>query len=202
MYPLLICSVVSMTFSIERLLFWINEKSGRDSKLLNNIMNEAEKGNYSRALNLSIGSKDHVIRVICSGLAHIEFSMVSALEMAAGDEINRMKRGLGVLDTIITMAPLFGILGTVTGIIQSFNMLGQIGIEDPKLVTGGIAAALITTAVGLIIALATIIPYNYFVSRVEKAAKNLEKYTASLEIIYQKNINKPLNVQYETENRI
>ncbi len=186
MYPLLICSIISMTFTIERIIFWIKEKKGRNAKVLNNIMKEAEDGNYSNALKLSGGSKDHVVRVICSGLAHIEFSMVSALEMAAGDEINRMKRGLAVLDTIITMAPLLGILGTVIGIIQSFDMLGQMGIEDPKSVTGGIAQALITTAAGLAIALATIIPYNYFVSRVEKAVKNLEKYTTSLEIIYQR----------------
>ena len=190
MYPLLICSVISMTFAIERLIFWIKEKKARNTKLLIDIMQEAEKGNYNDALKLAKESKDHVIRVICNGLAHIEFSVVSALEMAAGDEINRMKRGLGVLDTIITMAPLLGILGTVIGIIQSFDMLGQAGIEDPKTVTVGIAQALITTATGLSIALFTIIPYNYFISRVEKATKNLEKYTTSLEILYQKNTNK------------
>ena len=189
MYPLIICSVISMAFSIERLIFWIGEKKGKDNDTLNNIMREAEYGNYANALRLGKNTRDHVIRVICSGLAHIEFSMLSALEMAAGDEINRMKRGLVVLDTIITMAPLLGILGTVIGIIQSFDMLGQAGIEDPKSVTSGIAQALITTAAGLTIALATIIPYNYFVSRVEKATKNLEKYTTSLEIIYQKKVN-------------
>lgn len=189
MYPLLICSIISLTFSIERLFFWIKEKRARNIKLLIDIMNEAESGNYHNALKLGRGSKDHVIRVICSGMAHIEFSMVSALEMAAGDEINRMKRSLTVLDTIITIAPLLGILGTVIGIIQSFNMLGQMGIEDPKFVTEGIAQALITTAAGLSIALPTIISYNYFVSLVEKNTKNLEKYTTSLEILYQKRQN-------------
>ncbi len=186
MYPLLACSVIALTFSIERLFFWIQEKKARDIKLLIDIMKETETGKYNNALKLGGESKDHVIRVICNGLAHIEFSMVNALELAAGDEISRMKRGLGVLDTIITMAPLLGILGTVIGIIQSFDMLGQMGIEDPKSVTVGIAQALITTAAGLTIALATLIPYNYFVSRVEKATRNLEKYTTSLEILYQK----------------
>ncbi|MGR3178064.1 MAG: MotA/TolQ/ExbB proton channel family protein [Candidatus Anammoxibacter sp.] len=189
MYPLLVCSIISMTFAIDRLIFWIREKRDRNTKLLIDIMQEAEKGNYSNALKLAKEPKDHVIRVICNGLAHIEFSMVSALEMAAGDEIGRMKRGLGVLDTIITMAPLLGILGTVIGIIQSFDMLGQAGIGDPKTVTVGIAQALITTAAGLSIALFTIIPYNYFVARVDRAARNLEKYTTSLEILYQKNTN-------------
>ena len=189
MYPLLICSIIALTFSIERWFFWIKEKRARNIKLLIDIMNEAESGNYHNALKLGSGSKDHVIRVICCGLAHIEFSMVSALEMAAGDEINRMKRGLTVLDTIITIAPLLGILGTVTGIIQSFNMLEQMGVTDPKAVSGGIAEALITTAAGLFIALPTIVSYNYFVSLVEKTTKNLEKYTTSLEILYQKRRN-------------
>lgn len=189
MYPLLICSIIAMAFSIERLFFWIKEKRARNIKLLIDIMNETESGNYHNALKLGNGSKDHVIRVICSGLAHIEFSMVSALEMAAGDEISRMRRGLTVLDTIITMSPLLGILGTVIGIIQSFDMLGQMGVEDPKAVTSGIAQALITTAAGLSIAMPTIISYNYFVSLVEKATKNLEKYTTSLEILYQKKRN-------------
>jgi len=190
MYPLLICSIISMTFAIERLIFWLKEKNARNFNLLNDIMAKAEAGCYNDALKLAEGSKDHVVRVICSGLAHIEFSMISALEMAAGDEISRMKRGLTVLDTMITMAPLLGILGTVIGIIQSFDMLGQAGIEDPKSVTSGIAQALITTAAGLTIALSTIIPYNYFVSMVEKATRNLEKYTTSLEIIYQQRQNR------------
>jgi len=190
MYPLLVCSVFALTFSIERLFFWIKEKKSRNTKLLIDIMKEAETGQYDSALRLGSESKDHVIRVICNGLAHIEFSMINALETAAGDEISRMKRGLGVLDTIITMAPLLGILGTVIGIIQSFDMLGQMGIEDPKAVTVGIAQALITTAAGLTIALATLIPYNYFISCVEKATRNLEKYTTSLEILYQKNTHK------------
>jgi biopolymer transport protein ExbB len=186
MYPLLACSVIALTFSIERLLFWIKEKRARNTKLLIDIMKVAETGRYDNALRLGSKSKDHVIRVICNGLAHIEFSMINALEMAAGDEISRMKRGLVVLDTIITMAPLLGILGTVIGIIQSFDMLGQMGIEDPKSVTVGIAQALITTAAGLTIALTTLVPYNYFVFCVEKATRNLEKYTTSLEILYQK----------------
>ncbi len=84
MYPLLVCSVFALTFSIERLFFWIREKKARNIKLLIDIMKEAETGEYDSALRLGSESKDHVIRVICNGLAHIEFSMVNALEMAAG----------------------------------------------------------------------------------------------------------------------
>ena len=189
MYPLLLCSLISLTLSIERIIFWIREKRRCDNEKLNAILQEAERGNFEKALFLGRGSKDAIVRVIYCGLTHHNFSLVNALEMAAGDEIERMKRGLGILDTIITMAPLLGILGTVLGIIESFHFLGITGIEDPKAVTGGIAQALITTAAGLTVALFTLVPFNYFVSKVKKATRLMEKYTTSLEIVYQKGKN-------------
>lgn len=91
-----------------------------------------------------------------------------------------------VLDTMITVAPLLGIFGTVLGIISSFKMLGAGGIANPKLVTGGIAQALITTATGLGISIITVFPYNYFKSKIENAIHVMEKYATSLEGVYQK----------------
>ncbi len=186
MYPLLICSLISLTITIERIIFWSNEKRKMDRKLLDEIFAEIEKGFYEKALDLGGKSKDYLVRIVCFALSHHKSSMLNAIEMAAEDEIDRMKRGMAIMDTIITMAPLLGILGTVTGIIVSFDFLGQAGIEDPKAVTGGIAQALITTAAGLTIALATIIPYNYFIVKLEKAARNIEKRTTSLEILYER----------------
>ena len=112
--------------------------------------------------------------------------MVKAMESAAADEIARMRRFMGVLDTIITVAPLLGIFGTVIGIIISFDMLGGGGIDHPEAVTQGIAQALITTASGLGIAILTVFPFNYFNARIERAARFIEKYATSLEIVYEK----------------
>jgi biopolymer transport protein ExbB len=100
----------------------------------------------------------------------------------ANQEVERMKKGLGFLDTIVTMAPLLGILGTVLGIIQSFDLLGSTGIQDPKAVTSGIAQALITTAAGLTVALLTLVPFNYFVSRVEASARRIAKIGTQFEV--------------------
>ena len=97
-----------------------------------------------------------------------------------------MRRYMSILDTMITVAPLLGILGTVIGIINSFEMIGTAGIEDPRTVTAGIAQALITTAAGLSIAIIAVFPYNYFNSRVDNAARTIEKYATSLEIVYEK----------------
>jgi biopolymer transport protein ExbB len=112
--------------------------------------------------------------------------MAKAMETAAADEMERMRRYLVVLDTMITVAPLLGIFGTVLGIISSFDLLGRSGIQDPSAVTGGIAQALITTASGLGIAILSVFPYNYFNARAEKAALAVEKYATSLEIVYEK----------------
>ncbi|NOZ23952.1 MAG: MotA/TolQ/ExbB proton channel family protein [Planctomycetes bacterium] len=186
MYPLLLCSFVSLTVIIERIIFWIREAKNRDRKLLDSILGEAEQGNLAKAREMGKDSKDAFIQVVHYGLGHRAASRVNALEMAASDAIERMRRGLPILDTIITMAPLLGILGTVMGIIESFDLLGQSGIEDPKAVTGGIAQALITTAAGLTVALLTLVPYNYLITKVERAVRDMEKYITSIEIFCQK----------------
>jgi len=69
--------------------------------------------------------------------------MTKAMETAAADEMKRMRHFLGILDTMITVAPLLGILGTVTGIITAFNLLGTAGIEQPQLATAGILSPII-----------------------------------------------------------
>jgi biopolymer transport protein ExbB len=190
MYPLLICSIIALTVIIERMIFWIVEDHRRDQALVNDVLSLAERGDWE-TVRTSIGdSKDFALRILVAGILHKEFSMAKAMETAATDEIDRMRQHLPILDTIITVSPLLGIFGTVIGIILSFEILGSAGIEEPQAVTAGIAQALITTASGLGIAILSLFPYNYFNSRVEKAAAYIEKYATSLEIVYEK-LNQP-----------
>jgi biopolymer transport protein ExbB len=184
MYPLLACSLVSLTLILERGLFWMREKRRADNALLDEVLELARLREYQKIKARAEGAVDYVARVLVCGLVHREYSLSKAMEMAAMEEIKRMKRYLPVLDTLITAAPLLGILGTVIGIIHSFDMLGQAGIQDPQAVTSGIAQALITTAAGLMIAIFTLFPYNYFMSKVERAAVRIEKYATSLEIVH------------------
>jgi len=189
MYPLLFCSLLSLTLIIERLLFWTREEGNRDRKLLTRFMELIEKNDLARAKEMTKDTHDFVIRVLVCGVVHREFSLRDALQMSADEEIGRMRKYLPILDTMITLAPLLGILGTVIGIIRSFNMLGAIGVENPGMITAGIGQALITTAFGLIIAIFALIPFNYFQSRVDTAAREMEKYGTNLEIIVEKNKN-------------
>ena len=186
MYPLLMCSIIALTVILERTIFWIGEDYRRDQALVNEVLFLAEQGNWE-TIRARIGnSKDFIIRILVAGILHREFSIAKAMETAASDELDRMRQYLPILDTIITVSPLLGIFGTVIGIILSFEMLGSAGIEEPQAVTAGIAQALITTASGLGIAILSLFPFNYFNSRVEKAATTIEKYATSLEIVYEK----------------
>ena len=186
MYPLLICSIIALTVIIERTIFWLFEDYRRNKDLVNEVLLLAETGDWEKVRLRIKGSKDFVIRILVAGILHREFSMAKAMETAASDELDRMRRYLPILDTIITVSPLLGIFGTVIGIILSFEILGSAGIEEPQAVTAGIAQALITTASGLGIAILSLFPFNYFNSRVERAAMIIEKYATSLEIVFEK----------------
>ncbi|MFZ5573301.1 MAG: MotA/TolQ/ExbB proton channel family protein [Thermodesulfobacteriota bacterium] len=186
MYPLLFCSLLSLTVIIERSIFWIVLRLSYNQNLVDEILELCRVGNWSGVKEKAAGTRNHVIRILVSGILHREYSMVKAMESAGADEIKRMRRYMGVLDTMITVAPLLGIFGTVTGIITAFDMLGTSGIEHPEIVTGGIAEALITTAAGLGVAIPTVFFYNYFNACIERAALLIEKYATSLEIVYEK----------------
>jgi len=186
MYPLLACSILSLTVIIERIIFWIKEDMNRDQALVDNILELCQEGKWDEVRSRVEESMDYIIRILVNGILHREFSMTKAMETAAADEIKRMRSLLGILDTMITVAPLLGIFGTVIGIIMSFELLGAGGIENPQAVTAGIAQALITTASGLGIAILSVFPYNYFNSRAENAGLAIEKYATSLEIVYEK----------------
>lgn len=182
MYPLLLCSIISLTIIIERMIFWFGTGMGTNRKVIEQIFQLTADEDWEGVKKIATGSKSYVARILLSGILHRDYSPVKAMELTVADEFMRMKRYMGLLDTIITAAPLLGILGTVVGIIDSFEMLGTSGIDHPQAVTGGIAKALITTASGLTIAIMTVFPYNYFNTRIERAAQIIEKYTTSFEI--------------------
>ena len=186
MWPLLVCSAVALTVILERTFFWVITSLKTDKKSINKIFELTDKGDFESAIKVGSDSKCMTCRILTAGVAHRNYGLTENLEAAAGAEIARMKRGLNILDTIITIAPLLGILGTVSGIILSFDLLGDSGIEDPKAVTGGIAQALITTAAGLTISIITLIPYNALVSKIETVTHYFEKMCTCYAITVQK----------------
>ena len=183
MIPLLICSLFAVAFIVERFVFWVRLNRFRDKKLVSKILDLCDEGKFEEAYEVGKKSKDFVVYVLLNGIAHRAYSMEGAMEAALERVIKEMSKNLMILDTLITLSPLLGIFGTVTGIIFSFDMLGKMGIERPQVVSLGIAQALITTAFGLAIAMPTLIFYNYFISRVNHAAKEIEKNANILSLI-------------------
>ena len=104
------------------------------------------------------------------------------MQVQAGEELERAARFLPVLDTIITLAPLLGLLGTVTGMMRSFSLIGG-ELSAPGAITGGIAEALIATAFGLGIAITALIPFNFLNSRVEEARHELDAAAGRTELL-------------------
>ncbi len=186
MWPLLACSLAVGTVVIERALFWIGLEKHRNRKLMDEVLSLAETGQWEEIKEKTAGCQDHVIRVLAVGIMHRDYDMGKAMEAEAGRMYQQMSRFMPVLDTMITLAPLLGILGTVLGIISSFNMLGESGLADPRLVTSGIAQALITTATGLTIAIIAVVPYNFFNTRINRAVHVMEKYATSLEVVFER----------------
>ncbi len=186
MYPIMACSVIVLTVIFERLLFWLYIKKRRNRQLTDMVLQLAESGSWQKIKEITQGSEDHVIRVLTVGILHRDYDMTKAMEAEAQHIVKKMSQFMTILDTMITVTPLLGILGTVLGIISSFDVLGSSGLADPKLVTGGIAQALITTAAGLGISITCVFPYNYFKSRIENGMHVMEKYATSLEVVYRK----------------
>ncbi len=184
MWPILIVSIVALTVVIERCIWWGGRWFRRDPKRIEKVFTAIENGDTTEASRLSRSSRDPVLRMLWNGLNHQHSSLEAALQVAAGIEIKRAGRFLVVMDTLVTLAPLLGLLGTITGLIRSFSFLGNEELAV-QAVTGGIAEALIATACGLGIAIFALIPFNFFTSRVSNLEFELQTAATNLEVMLQ-----------------
>ena len=183
MWPLLFLSILAVSVILERTIFLALESRRRNPRTVRAIMAAIEHGNIDEAIQAGKGSKDCVALCLTYALEHREMSLSSALMRSTAIELYRYHRGISILDTIVTMAPLLGLLGTVTGMIGAFGMLGGGDLSAPTAITGGIAEALIATTFGLGIAITTLIPLNYLHSRCERARHELEDGATHMELM-------------------
>ncbi len=174
--PLLIASVCSLAVIIEKTVFFMRHKDD-GVKLIKKIEMMVDEDDILSALNELKGKKGPNAKLMSTALAHHSENperIREVLQAVGEDEIKKMEKHLSVLDVIAMIAPLLGLLGTVLGIIDSFNILGaSVGTAAPAQISSGIAAALISTAVGLIIAIPTAIFYSYFSNIVERKAHEM-----------------------------
>ncbi len=183
MWPLLLTSLVAVAVVVERVIFIMRERRRRSSDAVEKVLAYVERGDVENAIKSGQKSEDFVAKVLVYGLMHRQQSFSNALLLAANKELKRFSQGLSTLDTIITLAPLLGLLGTVTGMIRAFGLLGNKELEAPTVITGGISEALIATAFGLLIAIMALIPFNYLNTRLEDARHEIEGAATYLELL-------------------
>ena len=177
MAPIVACSIVALTVAIERAWRFRSLGFGR---LADRMIKLAEQEKFSDALALAEQRPSPTLNVLAAGIVHRGHQPATAMEAQGIREISLLKSSLPVLDTVITLGPLLGLLGTIIGMIDSFGIMSESGLGNPHAVTGGVAEALICTAAGIFVAVVTLIPYNYFLSRVEQETERIEQYATLL----------------------
>ena len=177
MWILLFASVIAVAIIIERAIALyrakinVNEFLAKIRKAL--IVNHSVRD----AIKICEQYRGPVASIMKAGLLKYgqpKEDIEKTIENAALYEMGRLERGLIVLATIANVAPLLGFLGTVTGMIRSFDALAEAGMTNPGLVASGIKEALYTTAGGLFVAIPVQIAYNFFMSRINRFVRDIE----------------------------
>jgi biopolymer transport protein ExbB len=182
MWPILISALVAAAVVGERAFWWWRESRRRDPQKMEQVLAALENADIAAATKIAEGSEDPVIRMIYRGLNHVRTSLQGALQLAAGMELKRAGRFLTVMDTLVTLAPLLGLLGTVTGLMRAFLHIGSEELSVSA-VTGGIGEALIATACGLGIAIFALIPFNFFSAKLTQLQFDLETAATNVEVM-------------------
>src|SRR6266540_5733337 len=182
MWPILITAVVAVAVIGERVCWWWRESRKRDPRTLEKLFAALENGDFREAWRLSKDSEDPIIRMIWHGMNHYYSSLQGALQVAAGVELQKAGRFLTVMDTLVTLAPLLGLLGTVTGLMGSFRAIGGEELAVQK-ITGGIGEALIATMCGLAIAIISLVPFNFFTGKTARLQFELETAATNVEVM-------------------
>jgi len=174
MIPLLFCSVLAVAVALER-LWYLYSTRGDSEDLMDEVKLALSQGKLLEAVQIAKRSRSQVAALIATGIAYSDRpreELKELLDEVGRDEVYKMERRLVVLDLVATVSPLLGLLGTVTGIIRTFNVIGALqGLGSPQDLSLGIAEALITTAAGLIIAIPTVAVYQWISSIIDRRSR-------------------------------
>ncbi len=186
MWIIMFLSVIAAVLIIER-LFYFRRIRVDEEKMINRLKSTLKKGHFDEALSICENNPSPITNLMKVGIEHRGYSPETIKETildAANLEIPKMEKHLPALGTITHIAPLLGLLGTVTGNISAFGVLGKLGsVGDPGLLAKGISEALLTTAAGLIVAIPAIIFYNYLVNKVNHSIIRMENRANELVLL-------------------
>jgi len=182
MLPLFIVALLAAIIIIERLIFIIPR--GRNSVVLaESILAYCHQGDFNKAQDTASQSKAPIAKVLNACLLRRNTTaqlMEDAIQEAILHELPRLERFLPTIGILAGIAPLLGLLGTVTGMISTCDVITQLGTGQPRLMAGGISEALLTTATGLIIAIPVLLMHSYLSNRSDKIIADMERYAATV----------------------
>jgi biopolymer transport protein ExbB len=183
MYPIMICSILTLAILFER-LFALRRSRIIPEKFIIEVSDLVRQQRMEDALTQCRLNNSSIARVLLAGISRhnkARHQVKEAIEDVGRLEAANLERFLTILGTIAGIAPLLGLLGTVTGMIKAFSVISQAGIGNPQMLAGGISEALITTAAGLTVAIPAFVFYKLLRSRVDKRVLRMER--VSIEIL-------------------
>lgn len=181
MYPILLCSVIAFAIIIERLYHLYKAKI--DTKdFMNNIEITIKRNRIAEAIKICDKTPGPIANIVKTGVLKHDRQrqeIREAIEDAAHQEVPRLEKHISLLATIAHISPLLGLLGTVTGMVRAFQVIQEKSVSfnpvSPGDLAGGIWEALLTTVAGLIVAIPTVVAYNYLVNRVDEFVLEMER---------------------------
>ncbi len=182
MWPITATLFLAVCVLLERTIWWIALKKSLRPAAQEQAREALGTGDFGTAWQLGQKTPDPFLANLNEGISHAHTSMLAAMHLHATRWIEKSDARMWVLGTIITLAPLLGLLGTVVGLMGSFASLGDEELAATR-VTGGIAEALIATAAGLGIAITCLLPYNYFRKRVSALRQAFERWINHAELL-------------------
>lgn len=183
MWPLLACSVLGVAFFLERIVTLFLSRTN-PKKFVENLEEAIRKGGVKEGIEFCEKNRSPVARILSKGLLKYSESgnpggkkerIEEAITSSGITELAFLDRGMWVLSSVVTLAPLLGFLGTVSGMIHAFDAIALAGEVEPTLVASGISEALITTEAGLSIAFPLFFAYNFFNVKINSYTRDMEE---------------------------
>ncbi|MGD9895790.1 MAG: MotA/TolQ/ExbB proton channel family protein [Candidatus Methylacidiphilaceae bacterium] len=187
MWPIAVLAAITTIVLVERAIFLFQASLQKDPKAVRSVFDLVQRGALDEAASVACRSQDVVAQVLGEGLRHRGSSLTEALSEGASAVLHRYHRGLVVLDTAVTLGPLLGLLGTVTGMMRAFSLVGGELAGKQAAITGGVAESLLAVCFGLGVAIVAIVPLNFLNARAERVRREVEASATRLEMLLARN---------------
>ena len=182
MWPILAVFFLALCVILDRAVWWLRFRATTQPAIQEQARVAIGTGDFPRAWQLGQEYSDPFLENLAEGMTHAHTSMLAAMQLHATHLIEKSEARMWILSTLITLAPLLGLFGTVIGIMSSFASIGDEQLAAAK-VSGGISEALIATACGIAIAILCLLPYNFFRKRVAVLRGSLERWINHTELL-------------------